>query len=98
MKLIKFTVWSGLSLRIIALFFTAMLVSFSPALFRDFFDDSLWPEDDGRWHSHGLNAIDEKWDWGYRHYLYFFMCIALFIVQAVRLIKWINKNEDSFKP
>lgn len=94
----KFTlnVWYGTSLRIIGLFATAMLVSFTPELFRGFFGDEAYPADDRRSYGHGF--IDQNWDWGYRHYLYFLMCFCLFVVQACRLIKWIDKNKENFKP
>ncbi len=95
----KINLWYGLSFRIILLFVTAMLVSFSPELFRGFFGDELYPPDDGHYLRGRDNSwIDDKWDWGYRHFLYFFMCIFLFIVQAVRLIMWIYENKDDFKP
>ena len=41
--------WYGLSLRIIALFITAMIVSFSPELFRDIFGDALYPDPDNKY-------------------------------------------------
>lgn len=93
----KLNLWYGLSLRIIALFVTAIIVSYTPELFslRDIFGDKPYP-DDGRYHRTGF--IDEEWNWGYRHYLYFLMCLCLFIVQAVRLGMWIDKNKDDFKP
>lgn len=91
----KLNLWYGLSLRIIALFVTAIIVSYTPELFRDIFGDKPYPED-GRYHRTGF--IDEEWNWGYRHYLYFLMCLCLFIVQAVRLGMWIDKNKDDFKP
>jgi hypothetical protein len=93
----KLNLWYGLSLRIIALFVTAIIVSYTPELFslRDIFGDKPYP-DDGRYHRTGF--IDEEWNWGYRHYLYFLMCLCLFIVQSVRLGMWIDKNKDDFKP
>jgi hypothetical protein len=91
----KLNLWYGTSLRIIALFVTAMLVSFSPELFRGFFGDSIYPDPN---YKYGHGFIDQKWDWGYRHYLYFIMCVFLFIVQACRLVKWIDENKNEFKP
>ena len=95
MENLKNNKWYGLSLRIIALFVTAMVVSFSPELLRDFFGDKLvLPDEYGyKW---GKGFIDQDWDWGYRHYLYFLMCVALFIVQAARLISWIQKYSKEF--
>ncbi len=93
----KLNAWNGLSLRIIALFATAMLLSYSPALLRGFFEDTYIPADayGYRW---GKGFIDTEWNWGYRHYLYFLMCMALFCVQACRLFKWIGKHEERFVP
>lgn len=95
----KIKSWNGLSLRIIALFATAMLVSYSPALLREFFEDKfITPDAHGyRW-THSFLGIDEEWDWGYRHYLYFIMCLALFFVQAARLIKWVSSEDRDFTP
>jgi hypothetical protein len=90
----KINLWYGLSLRVIALFVTAMITSFSPELFRDLFGDVLYNPDK----TYGRGWIDDKWDWGFRHYLYFWMCFILFVIQAVRLCMWIDKNKNDFKP
>jgi len=87
--------WNGLSLRIIALFATAMLISYSPDYLRTFFADSLYPADQGHY---GRGFIDCDWSWGYRHHLYFFMCLALFFVQTARLFKWCDDSNRDFKP
>jgi hypothetical protein len=92
----KLNPWYGLSLRIIALFFVAMIVSYSPELFRGFLGDTPIVADGCGIKFGGM--IDADWDWGYRHRLYFLMCIALFIVQAWRLFMWIDKNKNEFKP
>lgn len=94
----KLNLWYGLSLRIIALFVTAMVVSFSPELFRGFFGDTMYVADKFGYMPHSYDWVDNKYDWGYRHVLYFLMCIALFIVQAVRLFMWIDKYKSEFKP
>jgi len=89
------TDWEWLSLRIITLFALAMLISFTPGLLRGFFGDELYAPQ-GLFSSNSSSFIDDKWVWGFRHYLYFFMCIALFIVQAIRIAKWIeNRSDDS---
>ncbi len=93
----KLNAWNGLSLRIIALFATAMLISYSPDYLRGFFEDT-YIEPDRLGYRFGGGMFDKEWSWGYRHFLYFLMCLALFIVQAARLFKWIGKNEDRFKP
>ena len=94
----KLNSWNGLSLRIIALFSTAMLMSYSPDLFRGWLFEDTYIEPDRLGYRFGGGIIDEKWDWGYRHYIYFYMCLFLFLVQAARLFKWINKKENKFEP
>jgi hypothetical protein len=93
----KLNRWYALSLRVIVLFVTAMLVSFSPELLRGFFGDELYVADKYGYMPHTYDWVDEKWDWGFRHKLYFCMCICLFIVQAVRLFVWVDKNIEGFK-
>ncbi len=90
----KITDWEKLSIRVILLFSTAMLVSFSPEFLRGFFGDTAYEE--GR--TRGM--FDDKYDWGFRHFLYFWMCIVLFIIQAVKIAKWIierSDDDDSFE-
>lgn len=87
--------WNGLSLRIIALFATAMLVSYSPDYLRDFFEDQHYSTNQSQY---GRGFFDCSWSWGYRHYLYWWMCVALFVTQAVRLFTWIIDNKREWKP
>lgn len=68
--------WHGLSLRVIALFFIAMLVSFTPEYFRDFFGDKLLQPDKYGYYTHSL--FDETYRWGVRHYFYFWMCVCAY--------------------
>jgi len=95
-----FDAWMKLSLRVIALFFTAMLISYSPMYLRPFFADVEYGI-----HNYGSlgtehitrGMIDVNWEWGFRHYLYFYMCIVLFAIQAVKIITWVGAYEDDFK-
>lgn len=91
---IKLTDWEVLSLRVIGLFVTAMLVSYSPQFLRGFFADTMYDAEKLRY-SFGRGFIDDQWDWGFRHYLYFWMCVTLFVIQAVKIIKWANKRSNS---
>lgn len=93
MKLMTITDWEKLSLKIIALFATAMLISYSPQFLRGFFNDSLYPTTYG-FHN---DIIDADWNWGFRHYLYLIMNILLFIVQITRIIKWVDKRSSNDK-
>lgn len=90
-KNIKMTDWTVLSLQVIGLFVTAMLVSFSPELLRGFFGDVLYNTDKYSYHH---DWVDDKYDWGFRHYLYFYMCLVLFGIQAAKIIKWCIKVSD----
>lgn len=93
---IKNDYWLKLSCRVVALFLTAMLVSYAPPYLRGFFDDV--PYECDKYGNYSFDFIDDKWDWGFRHYLYWLMCVVLFLIHAARLISWIFKNEKIFKP
>ena len=86
--------WIKLSLRVMVLFFLAMIVSFLPDYFRSFFGDL--PMDPKAYHFGAM--IDDNWDWGYRHYLFFYMCTILFGIQSARIIHWTITNSSQFKP
>lgn len=70
-----------------------MLVSFSPDHLRDFFGDRLYDAKD--YHHSGI--LDSDYEWGFRHILYFAMCLILFFIQAVRIVQWCIKNDDKFE-
>ena len=94
----KFTDWEKISLRVIGLFATAMLASYSPMFLRGFFGDTPNSPDSLGLIWHG-GFFDEQWSWGFRHYLYFWMCVILFLIQAVKIIKWIStRNDDTSFP
>ena len=84
MKEMKITDWEKLSLKVILLFATAMLISYSPQFLRGFFNDTLYTDQV----HHDL--FDTAWNWGFRHYLYFWMNIILFIIQIARIVKWVE--------
>lgn len=90
-----------ISLRVIALFMLAILISKIPELFPDFFGD---------WHCEGRKQIwteeihyqyvgcdmfqahNPTWHWGYQHYLFFLMGLSLAIIQIVDIIKIAEKD------
>lgn len=94
------------SLRIIALFTVAIFISKIPELYPNFFGDwycqgkelirydkNDWPIYSGcdmheGWHS-------SKWHWGYQHYLFFLMGLALSIIQIIDIFKLINKDNET---
>jgi hypothetical protein len=81
-----------LSIRVMAMFSIAILISFIPEYFRDFFGD--WKcAGSGNYIlgtyryegcNSGLKGIHEAtWHWGYRHFLFFVMGVVLFIIQMI---------------
>lgn len=83
-KTIRF--WWLLILQVIALFVGGMLVTYFSDWLQatGFFDDK--PCED-RW-GIGCGMVDKKFEWGARHYLYFWMMVALFVLSVVRIWMW----------
>jgi hypothetical protein len=85
-----------ISIRIIAVFMVAIIMSVIPDLFPNLFGDWLC---EGHYEQiKGCLYIGEygnfhqpTWHWGYRHWLWFLMGIALFIIQVIDII---DKLED----
>lgn len=65
--------------RIILVCIVAMAGTFVPEHLRDFFGDvhRAIPKDSG--------AMDELWDWGIRHYWYFWTIVLLFVLTLINL-------------
>lgn len=100
----KASVYTRVSINIVAIFVIIILMSFVPDHFREFFGD---------WQCVGANYVFStdviyghyegcdygpgehlaQIHWGYRHWLWFLMGIFLFIVQVVRIINIISKEE-----
>jgi len=89
-KATKFTIYLGLY--IVALFSIGICFTFiNDALQASgFFGDTLFKPYTGNYGQfikyHGI--IDQKYEWGPRHYWYFWMCILLFILSALRIVIW----------
>lgn len=91
----------SLSLQVVAIFAVAMLASLMPDLYPEFFGDykctgKLWNEKLNVYL--GCSAPAEgphgpTNHWGYRHFLFFLMGIVLFVLQAIRLVSFYNKNK-----
>lgn len=87
------------SIRIILLFTVAILISKVPELYPSFFGDIICQGNGntgnrciyGMLYSHGINTHH----WGYQHWLFFFMGLSLFIVQAVDIVLIIIKHNKS---
>lgn len=92
--MIKITNWEHLSFRVIALFVIAMFLSFIPetAFMKEFFNDSYCTV---LYHNDSYVHRTPTFHWGWRHWLYFFMCMLLFIIQAVRIISFIDAKKFS---
>jgi hypothetical protein len=88
-----------ISIRIIAVFGIAFIMSFIPDLFIEQF---------GYWLCEGYGNYNEKikhcmyggggyhnaiYHWGYRHWIWFLMGLSLFIIQVIDVINLINKED-----
>ena len=95
----------NVSIRVIAMFMGAILLSYIPVLMPKFFGDWYCQ---GKWiistDQNGFNQYlgcdtgegrhNAEWHWGYQHWLFFFMGLCLMIIQIVDIINLINKNEN----
>lgn len=91
-----------ISLQVVAIFAVAIFASLIPEFYPDFFGDyicegKLFNKDLDVWLgctappvgvSHGPTN-----HWGYRHWLFFTMGLILFVLQAIRLVIFYNKNK-----
>lgn len=84
-----------ISLKVIMLFTIAILSTFLGDFLHDFLGDWKCSGSGQRvidtYHYEKCNYAevgfhDAKWHWGYRHWLYFCMCISLFIIQVIDII------------
>lgn len=80
-QVLKF--FTKLSLQVAILFFVAIMYSYLTCFLQTsgFFGDTPIPLD-----KQNIHDIDEAWNWGTRHYLFYWMSILLFIIQFVRVI------------
>lgn len=100
MKLDKF---QQLSVRVVLLFTVAIFSTFIPDYFHSFFGDELCKGQYFDYASnHSIGCLkgdwglhDPTWHWGYRHWLYFFMCIILFIINVGSIIDVLQKEKKS---
>lgn len=79
----KTNVFLNIGIRIIILFLLGMMFSFLPNELRGFFGDIPHICKDS-YCSH--SGIDDSFDWGARHYWYFWMMICLFILSLINFI------------
>lgn len=86
----KLNFWLELTLRIVAIFAFYMLISFIPEqpIARAFFGDVECKGDPYISCSNGIH-----WHWGYRHFLWVALGTILFIIQAIRVFQFIEKDD-----
>ena len=84
--------------RIVLLFSIVILMSFIPESNREFFGD--WQCNGGDYYKkegclYGADFVHgPTWHWGFRHWIWMFMGIALFIYNTVLIGITLNKNKD----
>lgn len=96
-------IFTKVSINIVLVFMTMMVFSFIPDMFPKFFGDVLCVTGNSPDHQfcvegyrYANNAHGPgEWHWGYRHWLWSFMGLFLFIVQIVRIIILIEDNHDA---
>ena len=86
----KTKVYLAIVIRLILLFGVGMLVSLATPYMREFFGDVLQPKNN--------EAVDPFYNWGARHYWYFWLMICLFLLLLINfiisVINIIRKNYD----
>lgn len=84
----KNIVYFNIAFRIILLSAVAMAITFITPHMREFFGDTPATKIDGFYSS---GVIDVEWNWGIRHYWYYWTMIILFILSFINLIMSIAK-------
>jgi len=95
MTTLKF--YTNLCTQVILIFGIAILASFIPDNFHTFFGDVLCNGNlNASACSSGWNQMQTlhgpEYHWGYRHWLWLLMGLSLFLIQLVRIIKFIDKE------
>ena len=96
-----------ISFRIILLFTTAIIMSFIPDYLPEIFDVKCDGTSPVTYYGSTYYQCSETWGdcssrlqhpaqyhWGYRHFLFCFMGICLFILQVVEIINKLNKDSN----
>lgn len=77
--------WIILTMQVMIVFLVAIFMSFIPDYFSVFFGD----------HTIITSSGDRSWVWGWRHYLWCFMGVMMFIIQCFRIGFFINNKVQS---
>ncbi len=97
-------IYTTVSINIIILFMIAIMSSFIPELFPDFFGDWICegrkfiPNKETYGSYIGCDMFQEHnptTHFGYRHYLWFLMGIVLFIIQGIRIFMVVDKHDKN---
>ncbi len=88
----KFPVYINIAIRIVILAVLGMILTYIPDHLRPFFGDTPAAK------VNIFSSIDNNWDWGIRHYWYFWAVIALFILSAINFIMSIKTIVDKYYP
>lgn len=91
--------YTKITLNVIGVFIVMIIASLIPDLFSDFFGD--WKCEGKSWDTNvnfwigcdmGGGRHLAKMHWGWRHWLFMFMGLSVFIIQVVRIINLINQK------
>lgn len=78
----KNKVYLGIAIRIVILFSLAMFSTYVSENLRGFFGDV-------KLSIPSTLGMDKNWDWGSRHYWYFYMMICLFLLSVANLVVYV---------
>ncbi len=103
----KHQVYFGITIRIILLFGVAMLATFIPEHLREFFADEDCTNNVYYMYGkkfigcQGAEVINDGYDWGVRHYWYFWGMLLLFLLSlanvVVSIVNLVNKHYPDIK-
>ncbi len=101
------TIINKISLRVFLLFSIAIASTFIPDNLHEFFGDTLCTTGSGfriwgsntvgthyQYCNYSMEHEPNTWHWGYRHWLYLFMTIILFIIQVIDIVIFIVKESE----
>lgn len=77
-----------IAIRIIIFFSIMMALSFVPEHLRDFFGDKLMDKQTLN-ECHGRSCMDDMYEWGARHYMYFWGVVILMILSLIDMVVFI---------
>lgn len=91
------SIFTKISAQVAFIFITIIFASWIPDLFPGFFGDWFcrgYTKDSPFCLYHEVTH-EQQWHWGHRHILWVIMGTVLFIIQVVRIIKFIEKTDKT---